>query len=199
MQAKQAEQQTGTLNQENDRDTKRQAVQVAVQPRTAFTDHGRIAVITNRSSSPVYQLRVYIAFSRSPADTKHGDLTFLLLGSLSPCTEVKVNLNLVADDQMETRRARREHRLLDYGVTFTDSLGKGFHRHAAGTINPSAWLEYVDNGSDTPKLPGAFTLFDTHASPRHSAVIGALTAGVKNKQHGVTGTPSKADLCTNSQ
>ncbi|MFD9587566.1 hypothetical protein ACFWBM_23095 [Streptomyces sp. NPDC059980] len=199
MQANQAEQQTGTLNKENDRETKRQAVQVAVQPRTGFTEHSRIAVITNRSSNPVYQLRVYAAFSRSPADTKHGDLTFLLLGSLSPCTEVKVNLNLLADDQVDTRKARREHRPLDYGVTFTDSLGKGFHRHAAGMINPSAWLEYVDNGSDTPKLPGAFALFDAQASSRGSAVIGALTAGVRNKQHGVAGTPSKADLCTNGQ
>ncbi|MFJ4831997.1 hypothetical protein ACIP79_19125 [Streptomyces sp. NPDC088747] len=199
MQAEQAKEQTKTLKDEDDRAAKQQAVQVAIQPLTTFDDGRRTAVVTNRSSSPIYQLRVYTALSRSSSDTEHGDIAFVTLGSLSPCTNVRVDLNAVANDLPVTRKALLDHRPLDYGVTFTDSLGKGFHRHAAGMFNPSAWLEYVDNGVGTPALPNAFQHFDRHTDTSRSGVIGAMTAGVKSDQYGVVGTPSEADLCVNSQ
>ncbi|MFF2534468.1 hypothetical protein [Streptomyces cyaneofuscatus] len=199
IQAYQAKEQSKVVREDFDRKEKQQALQVAVHPLITFSDSRRVAVITNRSPAPIYQLRIYAALSKSVRDSKRGNMNYVTLGSLSPCTTVKVDVTVIADGAPTTREALRAGNPLDFGITFTDALGKGFHRHAAGQINPSSWLEFVDNGELDPRLPDAFTDYNRYADLRWGNVFGALSAGQKTEQHGVLGTPGKADLCVNDE
>jgi hypothetical protein len=142
-----------------DQQNKQQARLVNAWPAAEFAPAKILVTVSNRSQEPVYQFRIYIALETSG---KHGYLAFGTWSSFPPCTEVTFDLKSIAESYRETAElVNASHPLrFDFGIIFKDATGQTWHRHAAGTLHPTPWLEYLSQGkSYSPVLPPVFRSF----------------------------------------
>jgi hypothetical protein len=188
-QADQTKLQTEAARRQADDEDKTQAKLINLWPSAAFSSKTMFVTVTNRSQEPVYRFRLYIAYAASPTDR------YLLIrtwDSFQPCTRVSFDLLAIARSfrRATALNTTNTHRSpFDYGIMFVDASGKAWHRHAAGTLHLNPWLEYLDDGSRTPRVPPVFR--QGGYTPQESA---AYTIPQPRQQF-VKAGPEKAEGC----
>jgi hypothetical protein len=159
-QAEQTGLQVAASRAQTDEQNKQQAQLVNIWAASEFAPAKVLVTVSNRSQEPVYQFRVYVAFSTSGSQ---GYMALSTWSSFPPCTQATFDLGAIAKSYIQTAGLMTSNHLLnkfDYGIEFKDAAGQSWHRHASGTLHPTPWLEYLSGASGyNPLLPPVFKSF----------------------------------------
>jgi hypothetical protein len=160
----QVQQGSSVLNMQRNDALKAQAETVGIWQSSDFRPGYMPVTVSNRSSDPLYRFQIYIAMRAGG----RRDISIQAYNNFLPCEQVTFNLAPLAAEIKDVSLVALldgKDMQYDYGITFTDSSGQAWHRHAGGGIYGNPWLEPFNTGTRLPRVPKQFSGYTAPVEP----------------------------------